>query len=511
MTPAARWWASRWGPAAAALAGLALPFAFAPFHQRWLAVPALAVLFAVAAVAPRRRALLAAYLFGLGYMAVGVHWIFFSVSRYGGGPAAAALVTPLFILAFALAPVVVCALGRWVAAGRALAATLTLALAWVAVEWVRGWLFTGATWLWLGYAALDTPLAGLAPVLGTLGLSLVMAMAAGALAAALLRPSRRLWIQAVAVAGSFLAVGALLPAAGGWTRPAGEPLSVALLQGNVSQERKWNPEYYGWILGRYQEMTRQNLDADLIVWPEAAIPDWFHALDDELLLPLAREAAESGSVLMVGAPVIEPATGRAYNAVVRLSDPPQFYFKRHLVPFGEYVPLRDALGGALDFVGVPLGDFDAGDSAAPLVARGVPMGVSICYEVTFGDEVAAALPEAELLVNVSNDAWFGDSLAPHQHLEMARMRSLETGRAMLRATNTGISALIDADGEVLARTPMFETATLRGSVTPRTGTTPYVLWTDWPAVAVTFAGLLVAGAACRRPAPSRRPAGDEET
>lgn len=494
-------WASRWGLLAAALAGLALPLAFAPFAQRWLALPALAVLFAVTAAAPPRRAALAAYLFGLGYMGLGVHWIYFSVSQYGGGALAAGLVTPLFILAFALAPLAACLLGRRLAGGRPLlAAGLGLPLAWVAVEWIRGWLLTGATWLWVGYSQLDTPLAGLAPAIGALGLSLAVCLLAGAVAAALLAPS---WLRAGAAVGlAALLAGAGMLAPGHWTHPAGEPLEVVLLQGNVSQDRKWNPRYYEWILGRYARLTRDHLGADLILWPEAAIPDWYHALDDEFLQPLAREVEAAGGELVVGAPVIEPDSGAAYNAVVGLTDPPQFYFKRHLVPFGEYVPLRDTLGGALDFVGVPLGDFDAGSSAAPLALKGTRIGVSICYEVTFGDEVAAALPQAELLLNVSNDGWFGDSLAPHQHLEMARMRALETGRPMLRATNTGVSALIDHRGRVLERSPLFEPAALEGRVTPRQGATPYVLWTDWPVVGVTFVGLLgVAAAAMRRGTP----------
>ncbi len=157
------------------------------------------------------------------------------------------------------------------------------------------------------------------------------------------------------------------------------------------------------------------------------------------------------------------------------------------------MPFRDLLGGALDFVGAPLGDFNARTEATILPAAGVPPGVSVCYEITFGSEIADALPQAQVLVNVSNDAWFGDSLAPYQHLEMARMRALEMGRPLLRATNTGITAFIDYRGEVTARAPMFEAATLAGSVQPRTGETPYVRWRNWPVACFAAFGLLVAG------------------
>ena len=193
---------------------------------------------------------------------------------------------------------------------------------------------------------------------------------------------------------------------------------------------------------------------------------------------------------MLGAPAADPAGAGLFNAVVVPGQSTAFYYKRHLVPFGEYVPFRDWAGAVLNFVGTPLGDFNAGTSAAPLQAAGHAVGVSICYEITFGAEIAAALPAAELLLNVSNDAWFGDSPAPWQHLRMARMRALELGRPLLRATNTGASAIIDTRGQLHAQTQLFATTTLTGEVQPHQGLTPYARWRDWPVVAVASVGLL---------------------
>ncbi|MFO6289144.1 apolipoprotein N-acyltransferase, partial [Pseudomonas aeruginosa] len=224
-----------------------------------------------------------------------------------------------------------------------------------------------------------------------------------------------------------------------------------------------------------------------VIWPEAAIPMW-HDQAKAYLAELEALADQAGTSLMIGVPVRE-AEGRTYNAVVSLSDPSGFYYKRHLVPFGEYVPFRDLLGSALDVLGAPMSDFTPGREAHVLNAAGVPVGALICYEAVFGAEVTELLPEAQLLVNVSNDAWFGSSLGPLQHFQMARMRAIETGRDLLRATNTGITAAINHEGKVLKRAPQFEVATLSAEVTPRTGAPPYVRWRDWPVLGLTALGL----------------------
>ncbi|MEX0371985.1 apolipoprotein N-acyltransferase [Spiribacter roseus] len=472
-------------PLALAAGGL-LSLGFAPFDWIWTPFVTLAAIFAAVSVLSSLRAVLAtAYAFGLGYAGSGVYWIYHSIADYGGGPLAGGVATGVLVALFALIPTLALAGGWWLGAGdRRRSRLLALPLVWVAIEWVRSWLATGATWLSVGYTQIDTPLAALAPVAGVYGVSLAVVLIAGVLADAIVspRPQR---------AGLALGTVALIAAAAWalddeWTRPVDAPLSVSILQGNIDQARKWDPDERGAILREYLQMSRARLGDDLIIWPETALPV-FYRQARQWLDPLAREARAAGSELVLGAPV---ARGdRRYNAVVVAGEPPRYYFKRHLVPFGEYVPFRDIAGGILDFVGTPLGDFTAGRSAAPLTAAGHELGVSICYEVTFGAEVAAALPAADLLLNVSNDAWFGHSSAPWQHLQMARMRALETGREMIRATNTGVSAIIGADGGLRRMGPLFEAAVLTATVQPYQGTTPYGRAGDWPLVGLVLAGM----------------------
>lgn len=484
------------------MAGAVLPLAFAPFGWWWLAPLPLAALFAIGAVAPVRTAGWAGYLFGLGFYGVGVSWIYISISRYGhSGALLAALATALFVAFLALFPWLCVWLARRLRAGSGfVAVALAFPVIWVLLEWLRTWLLTGFPWLLLGYSQTDGPLAPLAPVTGVLGLSVLLSFWAGLLAWLLLAPQPRRVVIGLAIASLTLAGVRLLDR--DWSSPAGAPLSVALLQGNIPQEQKWSPEYMQFTLDRYRELTKRHWGVDLIVWPEAALPNWYHRLVDHYLEPLVEQSREHGTDLVLGVPFFEPLSGHAYNSVVSLGEQAEVYHKRHLVPFGEYVPLRNVFGRALDLLGAPMSDFQTGDSGAPLYAAGHDVGVSICYEVAFGPEVAAALPAAQLLINVSNDAWFGDSLAPHQHLQMARMRSLETGRGMLRATNTGITAVLDHKGRVVARAPQFEVATLTAEITPRNGATPYVRWLDKPVLgllAVLMIGLLAARAWEARP------------
>ena len=278
------------------------------------------------------------------------------------------------------------------------------------------------------------------------------------------------------------------------TRPAGKALTATLVQGNIPQALKWQPDQQQATLDRYVALTREHLDSDLVVWPETAVPAFYDQVEADFLTPLREQMDASGVALVTGIPVLDRRDWDYYNAVISLEEPGAFYYKVHLVPFGEYLPLRNWLAGALSFLPVPPSDFTAGRIDQPLLrAAGYPVGTSICYEIAFGEQLIHTLPQAALLINVSNDAWFGDSLAPHQHEEMARMRARETERYILRATNTGISAIIDADGSILAQSHQFKTETITHSVQPRAGATPYVRWGNWPVVALSVILLLLAG------------------
>ncbi|ABM61665.1 apolipoprotein N-acyltransferase [Halorhodospira halophila] len=494
MRTAERLAAGRAGVLAAGLAGGLLPLALAPLGWAVLAVLSPAVLFAVAALAPRRRALQAGYAFGLGQFGVGVSWVFVSINDYGGaGPVLSGGVTVLFVAFLALFPLLAVVLGRGLGRCSGVRLLVTLPAAWVAVEWLRTWLFTGFPWLFVGYAALDTPLAGLAPVIGVLGLSALLVLLAGAAAWLVVAPG---WRRAASVAALLVAaVAAGVAADRPWTEAHGEPVRAALLQGNFSQDLKWDPAELQRIQTRYAELTAEHPEADLVIWPETAIPRRFDAVQP-YLEQVAEQVRETGGTLVLGIPYQEwaPDGSQLHNSVAVLGEERDVYHKRHLVPYGEYVPFRDLFGRSLDFLGAPMADYSRGPRPEPLaVDNRLRLGATICYEVAYPVAVRRTAGEVDLLVNVSNDAWFGDSLAPHQHLQKARMRAAESGRWMLRATNTGITAVIGPDGEVVERRPQFEVATLATEVERRSGTTPYARIGDGPLLGLLAAALLLPG------------------
>ncbi len=486
---AARPWRA---PVLAALAGAAYPLGFAPFGWWLLAIASPAVLFTlVGGPLPARRALALGWLFGLGAFGVGVSWVYVSLHDYGRAPAAlAAVLTALFVAALALFPALLAWGAARLAPPGAWRLLLWLPAGWALAEWARCWLLTGFPWLLLAHALVESPLAGLAPVAGQHGMGLAGAGLAGLAAWAAGAPRRRALPAALAAAAA-LAGGALLGRLE-WTRPTGAPVPVALVQGNVAQQEKWRPERRAATLALYRELTLAQQGVRLVLWPESAIPAFAHQAQG-YLDRLAARLAPAGTALVTGILHMDPASGRYHNSILAVGQPAQLYHKRHLVPFGEVLPLRGLLGAAANLLNVPYADFSPGPARQPpLRAGGLVLGPTICYEIAFPALVRSALPAAQVLVNVSNDGWFGDSLAPHQHLQIARLRALETGRPLLRATNTGITAVIGPHGRVLARAPQFEVAVVRATVTPHGGLTPYVRLGDAPALLAAAALLALA-------------------
>jgi apolipoprotein N-acyltransferase len=476
----------------ALLAGTGIPLGLAPFGWYPLTLLALAALSALLLGATPRNAFLLGWLFGLGQFGVGVSWVYISIYLYGQASLSLAVAVMLLFVAFlALYPAVMAwAVVRAGVQPRGRFLVVVFPAAWTLTEWLRSWLFTGFPWLNVGYSQIDGPLLGFAPLLGVYGVGWLLALSAGLL----------VWVLRARGAGRLSGAAVLIAlwATGfglnqiHWTEPAGVPLQATLVQGNIPQELKWQPSQQRATLERYVALTRQHLDSDLVVWPETAIPAFYDQVEEDFLEPLREELRGHEVALITGVPVLKRSSWQYLNAVISLQQPGQFYYKVHLVPFGEYLPLRDWLAQALDFLPVPEADFSAGAPRQPLLtAAGHPFGASICYEVAFGEQLIEALPEAAFLVNVSNDAWFGDSLAPHQHLEMARMRARETERYLLRATNTGISAIIDADGRVLTRTRQSQAETVSAAIEPRAGATPYVRWGNWPVVVLAALLLLI--------------------
>ncbi|QKT03104.1 apolipoprotein N-acyltransferase [Ectothiorhodospiraceae bacterium 2226] len=502
----------RAGDLAALLAGAALPLAFAPFHLWPLAVLAPLVLFALwlPPLTPRRAAW-RGYLFGLGMFGVGVSWVFVAIHVFGEtGLGGSLFLTGAFVAFLALFPATlgyVNARLRAQVAGqgglRAAAVTLLLLFpaTWTLWEWVRGWFFTGFTWLHLGYSQIDGPLGGVAALTGVYGLSWLLALTAGLLVYAWLAARYRVRAAGAAAAAVLLWVAGAALAQITWTEPDGEPLRVVVVQGNIPQEIRWDDDQFERTKALYWDLTRPHLGtADLVVWPENAIPGFYHWLADGYFAELERELRASGTDLMLGLPYRDRATGAYYNSVLTLGpDERQFYHKHHLVPFGEFVPLEQQLRGLFGFFDLHMSSFSRGEAnQAPVSGAGCRIGVSVCYEDTFGEYIARSVPQANLLVNVTNNAWFGDSIAPHQHLQITRLRARETERPLVRATTNGISAVIDAQGHLVARGPQFEQVVLTGEVQPRRGATPYARTGNYPVIIALLLSVLAATLYARR-------------
>jgi apolipoprotein N-acyltransferase len=479
---------------ASLLAGALAVAGFAPFGLWPLPVLSLAVLFGLLSRTSSRRAgFVIGFVWGLGFFIAGVSWVFVSLSVYGGMAAwLAALATFLFCALLALFPAAVGALqARW-RAPPTQRLLLMMPLAWGLAEWVRGWLFTGFPWLAMGYSQVPaSPLAGYAPLIGVYGVSFLLALIAALLAWGVARrglPVQRAWAAAAIVA---LGVGGQALRGIDWTTPDGAPTSVALLQGNIPQEMKWQPEKTLATLDVYTRMAATS-PARLIVLPETALPLFESELPDPYRAELTRLGRQNGGDVLTGLPT-GSLQGAYYNSVVSFgSAPSQRYHKVHLVPFGEYIPLKAVWGWVIEVLHIPLSDFARGDARqAPLAIGGQRVAADVCYEDAFGEEIIRQLPAASVLVNVSNLAWFGDSFAPWQHAQMSQMRALETGRMMLRATNTGVTAIIDAKGRVLASLPLFTAGSLSGEIQGYAGSTPYVRWGNVPVL--TLWGMLGVG------------------
>ena len=481
------------GDALAAAAGALLVLAFAPYAAYPLAILCIAVLFRLLDGVSVRRAAWRGFLFGAAEFACGIHWLYISVHEVSGAPIwLTLLLLAALVAVMAVYSALACALGIWLAP-RAGAARWLLALpaCWTLLEWLRGWFLTGFPWLSLGYSQIGSPLRGYAPVFGVFGISLAVALSAGLLASASARHTRlRARCASLAVLAAVWSAGGLL-AAVHWTHPAGAPVQVSLVQGNIPQSVKWDPQTFAPTLDLYRKLTAEHWSSRLIIWPESAIPAYQDEVQQDYLDPLEKAARAHGTDLLIGVPIHDWKTDAYYNSVISLGGHDGVYDKYHLVPLAEYFPVPQWVRNWLELMNLPYSDFSRGAARQPLLqVAGYPAGVSICYEDAFGNEIIRALPQAAFLVNVSDDGWFGDSIALPQHLEIARMRALEAGRYLLRATNTGITAIIDAAGHVVRTLPKDTRGVLTGTFTPYAGSTPYRWLGNFPVVSISIGMLL---------------------
>jgi len=485
------------------IAGAALTMAFAPFDLWPLAVACPAVLFSLWQGASPRRAAWLGFLFSAATFLAGTYWLYISIRGFGKAPIAVAIILMLGLVAIMGA---YCALigyvaARWLPRTGALRWLVGLPGLWVLVEWFRGWFLSGFPWLSLGYAGINSWLAGFAPVAGVYSLSLIFAVTAGAVVAAAFGEKRLRWVAIAMVMAIWMGGWALRQVS--WTQPSGAPISVALVQGAIPQDEKWQLAERERTLRLYRELSEQGFGAQLIVLPEASLPQIAEELGS-YLEPLERDAEARGSTVIVGLLRYEPQTDRFFNSLFALGKPGGRYDKRRLVPFGEFFPVPASVREWMRLMSLPYIDMTPGAEEQPLLeAAGAKLAATICYEDAWGTLGIDALGKSSLMVNVTNDAWFGDSTAAHQHVEIARMRSLEAGRYQVRVANDGITAIIDARGAVLARIPRFKAAVLKGAVVPYDGLTPYLRIGNWPIVGACIILCLVAVAWAGKRNPSR--------
>ena len=473
----------------ALIAGGLLPLSFAPFHFYPLAVVSLALLFFTWTSVSAKQAAGLGFVFGLGFFGVGVSWVYVAIHDFGQANIfIAGTLTALFVGFLSL---YLSALGwaiKKLSPGDLTSQDylLLLPVTWLVFEWFKGWFLTGFPWLELGIGQLDGPLRGYTPVISALGVSLLTAISAGLLVVAIQK--KVLWPVLLLLA---IWLGGQTLTSQQWTQPVDEPIKVTIIQGNVPQAIKWDRDQLFKTLALYQARTEENWDSDLIIWPENAVTVFYHQAKEFFLDPLNKLATENNTEILLGLPVLNQELDMYYNSMMLLGSNEAFYSKRHLVPFGEYIPF-EWLRGLITFFQLPMSNFSSGTGPGEIInIAGQPVGISICYEDVFSTEILESLPKASLLINASNNAWYGDSFAPPQHLQISQNRALEMGRPILRATTNGVSALIDFKGKLVEKAPQFEEAVLTVNAQPRVGSTPYVSYGRWPLWLLSLLMMLV--------------------
>ena len=461
-------------PLIALLLGVVNILAFAPFNFSVLIFFSLGMLFWLwLSSSNKSEAFWTGWAFGLGQFGAGVSWMYVSLTTFGGMPwMLAAIAVLLLVMGLALFPALV-GLSQQLFSQSAVPLRILLVIAplWVVFEWIREWLFTGLPWLSAGYSQTDNFLSAWAPVGGVYLVSLVVVLLTGALV--ILMKQKKMTALATAV---LILAASYVMNMQTWTSLDERVLSVKLVQGNVSIWDKWDARKASSILQKYLDLSEEDQATDLVIWPEAAAPVLMKLLPMEFLNAIKQK---NNTYTLFGVIEKNPDTGQFYNSVVanQPDDSFAYYRKIQLVPFGEFLPFKFMLQWLLDYLHIPMSDFTAYEKPQPPISiKGIKIGVSICYEDAFANVIRQSLPEADLLVNVSEDAWFGNSLAPHQRLQMAQMRAIENGRTLIRVSNNGLSSMINYKGEIKQIAPQFKTHVFVANAEVRSGVTPFSLF-----------------------------------
>ena len=493
------------GDLAALGAGIMVPFSLAPYKVWLLGLLSAVILAFLLNRLSGKKSFLRSFVYGIGMYGAGASWVYVSIHDFG---AASMVLAGLLTFIFVLGMAVVFAL-PFVVYSKYFSHTNTgllfgFAAIWVLGEWLRSWLLTGFPWLYLGYAHIETWLSGWAPILGVFGLSFLALLSGVGVAwcAINLRNWRKqksqIKITSVLLTTAVVAFTVVLWLAGNllqrvnWTSyDDADQVTVALVQPNIPQDMKWQPIYRMHIMETLRELTADYWGSDIIVWPEAAIPLMYHDagffIDEN-----HQQAVESGTALISGIlydsiDEVGQEETKYYNSIMGMGNASGIYFKQRLVPFGEYVPLEQYLRGLIAFFDLPNSVIHSGPKNQNLLStEKYAIATFICYEVVYPDLVVDYAKQSDIMITISNDAWFGDSIGPKQHFQMAQMRALENGRYMLRGTNTGISAIISEKGQVLTKLPPFNQISAQGKAYLTHGTTPFAKFGSLPIIMFCF-------------------------
>ena len=484
------------------LLGGLLTLGYAPFSHWWIVPLALSGFLYVLAQQTQPRPFTLGFAFGLGWFGAGISWVHVSIADFGGMPLIASLGMMALLCAYlALFPAVLFTLLRRYC--RVQLWPLALPLLWLVMEWCRSVFLTGFPWLSLGYSQLHGPLSGWFAVVGEIGVSalLVLVCSSAVCWLALKNTTQGQKQTAIGLITLILLAGIFLEQHA-WVTPTGKTAKIAMVQGNIQQELRWVPEQDLPTMRKYQNMTAEHWDADVVIWPEAAIPK-LEPLAIEYLQTLDQQAIAHNSALITGIVNYNFETREAYNNLLAIGlkqrqdeqtqdltvPRGQYYYphgnryaKHHLLPIGEFIPFEDWLRKVAPIFDLPMSSFSRGDyQQANLQANGYYFAPAICFEIAFPKQIAANLYDrTDFIITVSNDAWFGHSHGPAQHLEIAQVRAKEFGLPVLRATNNGITAFIDPNGHIQSRLAQFEAAVLSDDIALVEGKTPYRLLGNWP-------------------------------
>jgi len=460
------------------LLGLSVPFAFAPFYWFWLMPCALAGLFVIQYRLPVRLAIKSGFVFGFAAFGVGASWVYVSLHTFGGMPMLlAGFCVVVFVGILSLYPALAALLYNRISHSNIHIQLLCIMPAfWVLIEVLRNYLFGGFPWLETGYSQSGIFLDVYAAITGVHGLSLIVAIQAGCLASICLCKAKNCLIPVVIL--MMIIIGGKVLSWHDWTQPRGDTINVAMVQSVIPIETKWNPEKRKYILDKYFRLSSQFNDAELIIWPEAAIASSLDQLDADFFEQLQR----LNKPLLAG--FVERGYGEkindSYNAAVLFAEEPDIYRKRHLVPFGEYMPLRFMLDPITHYLNIPNSSMSPwNEYQSPMYFADHRLGIGICFEEAFPADMRNIAKDADVLINLSEDAWFGRSLGPHQRLQMAQIRAIETGRPSLRSSNTALTSLIDHKGRIVKITKSHVEEVLQVIVQPRQGLTPYMRYGDF--------------------------------